>query len=87
MHDGKHLQASDIDQIESDIFWRLGNTSKNIALDQFHPRLVTNAHLKRTGLDKYGVPLQNNDTSFYSTTEQTPRQMKERAQTSNKQFR
>ena len=41
--DGKDLTPSDIDSIEREIFQKLSNKHSNIALDQFHPRLIANA--------------------------------------------
>jgi len=55
MNSGKKLKAGDIDSMEDDIFKRLGNGSNQIALDQFHTRLVSNANKKSTGLDKFGM--------------------------------
>ena len=55
--------------MEKDIFTRMSNLNQNIALDQFHSRLVKNAHIKRSGLDKFGVPLESNDTSFQGPEE------------------
>lgn len=69
LQDGKKLKPADLDQMEKDIFTRLSNLNQNIALDQFHSRLVTNAHIKRTGLDKFGVPIESNDNSFQGPEE------------------
>ena len=82
IRDGKSLKPDDIDQIEVELFQRLGNTSKNIALDAFHSRLVPNAHIKRTGLDKFGVPIESIDNSFEKTAPASPNN-NARAQTSN----
>ena len=53
--DGSQIQAKDLDNIEQDIFKRMCNTSNNIALDAFHPRLVEKAERKkRGGFDQFG---------------------------------
>lgn len=56
------LKTEDIDKIEDDIFTKLSNMSKGIALDVFHPRLVANANIKHSGQDKYGVPIKNENS-------------------------
>lgn len=43
IQDGKDLAPGDIDTIEREIFQKLSNKNSNIALDQFHPRLIANA--------------------------------------------
>jgi len=65
MKKGETLKPDDIDKMENDIFQRLSNESRAIAIDAFHPRLVANANIKRCGLDKHGMPIQN-DNSFMS---------------------
>ena len=72
VQNGKPLKADDIDQMEHEIFKRISNTSSNIALDQFHPRLVTKAQKKVTGLDKHGVPIESIDISFEHLHQQSP---------------
>ena len=41
--EGQQLRPQDLDSMEKDIFQRLSNQARNIALDQFHPRLIANA--------------------------------------------
>ena len=48
--------------MEDQIFQRLSNINTNIALDQFHPRLVSNAQKVKTGLDKFGMAIEHNPT-------------------------
>ena len=72
--------------MEKDIFQRMSNTSTNIAIDQFHPRLVANAHIKHSGLDKYGIPLHSGETSFIEDHSSVTA-ANIRAQTSNQGFR
>ena len=52
---------------------------------------MSNAHIKRTGLDKYGVPLESNEGSFEAHSPQFHSQSGvaavNRAQTSNQGFR
>ena len=52
---------------------------------------MTNAHIKRTGLDKFGVPIESNDNSFQGPEEAVANRLNsshvQRAQTSNKGFR
>ena len=82
--DNKKPSPVDIDQIDQDIFQRLSNCAKGIALDAFHPRLVANANLKKNGNDKYGMPIPN-DNSFLTAIEQPQQQVtpSSRAQTTN----
>lgn len=56
------LRPGDIDQMENEIFTKLSNVNRGIALDQFHPRLVANAKRKLSSFDQSGMPLIN-DTS------------------------
>ena len=52
--EGQVLKPTDLDQMEKTIFQRLSNVAENIALDQFQPRLVANAHKTKKYVDKYG---------------------------------
>ena len=47
----EQLKPADIDQIENEIFKKLSNTNREIALDAFHPRLIANPNLKRSELN------------------------------------
>ena len=54
MKTGKQLKPADIDVMEAEVFQRICNTNKHIALDSFHTRLVDQPNRKRQGLNKGG---------------------------------
>ena len=85
--DGRKLKPDDIDQMETDIFQRLSNVSKNIALDQFHPRLVVNAHKEKSSkLDpNQNMRIESGENSFDLSIQSPQKQPQVRAQTSNGQ--
>ena len=87
MRKAETLRPDDIDKMENDIFQRLSNQARAIAIDAFHPRLVANANIKRNGLDKHGMPIPN-DNSFMSVmAPQNHQSPTGRAQTTNQGYR
>ena len=50
------LMPGDIDTMENDIFSKLSNRNRGVALDQFHPRIVANAARKHQVIDMHGIP-------------------------------